>query len=106
MRFGLPEIFVLLIILLPLVGGLWLWRSLGKRARRFGYSSTSKYLRMAPRSDAERRDAADLALRGMVWCGLGLVFAPCVLIGLVPLFYGSRKLTYASLGLGLVDDAE
>ena len=26
------------------------------------------------------------------------------LVGLVPLFYGGRKLVYASMGLGLVDD--
>jgi hypothetical protein len=37
---------------------------------------------------------------------LGLIFAPLVLVGLVPLFYGGRKLVYASMGLGLVDDGE
>jgi hypothetical protein len=35
-----------------------------------------------------------------------LIFAPFVLIGLIPLFYGGRKLVYASMGLGLVDDAD
>jgi hypothetical protein len=29
---------------------------------------------------------------------LGLIFAPLVLVGLVPLLYGGRKLVYASLG--------
>lgn len=39
-------------------------------------------------------------------CLLGLLFAPIVLVGLIPLFYGGRKLMYASMGLGLVDDAD
>src|SRR5215213_1918164 len=78
----------------------------GKRAKRFGYESTRAYLHSAPRSDAEKRDAADLALKGLVFCVLGVVFSPFVLVGLIPLFYGGRKLVYASMGLGLVEDAE
>ena len=27
-------------------------------------------------------------------------------LGLIPLFYGGRKLVYASMGLGLVDDGD
>jgi hypothetical protein len=77
-----------------------------RRAKRFGYPSMGTYLRAAPRSDAEKRDAADLALRGLVFCVLGLVFSPFILIGLIPLFYGGRKLVYASMGLGLIDDAD
>ncbi len=45
-------------------------------------------------------------LKGLVFCVLGLLFPPFVLVGLVPLFYGGRKLLYASMGLGLVDDPE
>ena len=37
---------------------------------------------------------------------LGLLFPPLVLVGLMPLFYGGRKLVYASMGLGLVDDGD
>ena len=77
-----------------------------RRAKRFGYLSTSAYLRAAPRSDAEKKDAADLALKGLVFCVLGVLFPPFILIGLIPLFYGGRKLVYASMGLGLVDDAD
>ena len=62
------------------------------------------YLRAIPKSDAERRDAADLALKGLVICVLGLFFAPIALPGVVLLFYGGRKLVYAMLGLGLIDD--
>jgi hypothetical protein len=79
---------------------------LRRRSQRFGYPSARAYLRAAPRSDAEKRDAADLALRGVVFCALGLLFPPAVLVGLIPLFYGGRKLVYASMGLGLVDDAD
>ena len=38
-------------------------------------------------------------------CLLGLVFPPLLLIGIFPLFYGTRKVAWASMGLGLVDDA-
>jgi hypothetical protein len=70
------------------------------------YPSTRAYLRAAPRSDAEKRDAADLALKGFVCCVLGLLFPPLVLVGLLPFFYGGRKLVFASMGLGFVDDAD
>ena len=105
--FGIPELIMIAIIAVPVlavlaaVPFLFLLR---RRARRFGYTSTVAYLRAAPRSDAEKRDAADLAFKGLAWCVLGIVFAPCVLIGIVPLFYGGRKLVFASMGLGLVDD--
>jgi hypothetical protein len=81
-------------------------RRVRRRAKRFGYPSTRAYLRAAPRSDEEKRDAADMALKGLVLCVLGVLFPPFVLLGLVPLFYGGRKLVYASMGLGLVDDAD
>jgi len=108
---GVPELLalgpLLFILVVPVVGVILLYRLLtGRRARRFGYESTRAYLRAAPRSDEEKRDAADLALRGVVLCLLGLLFTPFVLVGLIPLFYGGRKLVYASMGLGLVDDAE
>jgi hypothetical protein len=109
-RFGVPELFILAVILavvavVPVAIGLFA-RLVSRRAKRFGYPSTGAYLRAAPRSDAEKRDAADLALRGVAFCVLGLLFSPFVLIGLIPLFYGGRKLVYASMGLGLVDDAD
>jgi hypothetical protein len=98
---GIPEI-----VFLPVVAGVALAIPARRRAKRFGYDSMSAYLRAVPRTDEERRDAADLALKGVVLCILGVIFAPLVLIGLMPLFYGGRKLAYASLGLGLVDDSD
>ena len=107
---GIPELIFGSIVFGPIilgVGALLLFRAtLPKRAKRFGYPTTGAYLRSAPRSDGEKRDAADLALRGLVLCLVGLLFPPFVLVGLIPLFYGGRKLVYASMGLGLVDDPD
>ena len=103
---GVPELLILVVLGAPLLA-LFVWPAVvRRRARRFGYPSTRAYLRATPRSDPERRDAADLALKGAVFCLLGLLFAPFVLVGLVPFFYGGRKLMYASMGLGLVDDPD
>lgn len=108
--FGLGWGFPVLFVLVPLViVGLALlaFRVVcRRRARRFGYASAGAYLRAAPRTDEEKRDAADMALKGGVICVLGMIFPPFILVGLVPLFYGGRKLVYASMGLGLVDDAD
>ena len=82
------------------------WRGYRRKAHRLGYGSLGDYLRAAPQTDEERRDAVDLALKGVVICLLGLLFPPLLLIGLFPLFYGARKIAYSSMGLGLVDDAD
>ena len=104
---GVPELVIVFVLFgIPLVGAAFVVMLLRSRATRLNYPSTGAYLRAAPRSDAEKQDAADLVLKGLVFCVLGLLFPPFVLVGLVPLFYGGRKLLYASMGLGLVDDAD
>lgn len=107
---GVPEFIILGAVLVPVallvLLVVWFVATARRRARRLGYASAAAYLRAAPRSDWEKRDAADLALKGVVLCILGLLFPPFVLVGLVPLFYGGRKIVYASLGLGLVDDGD
>lgn len=80
-------------------------RRLRRQSQRFGYASTHDYLRAAPRSDEEKRDAVDLAVKGLVICFVGLIFPPIILVGAFPLFYGARKMAYSSMGLGLVDDS-
>lgn len=95
---------VLLLALLALVAWMVLRPHL-RASRRFGYDSPGDYLRAAPVTDEEKRDAVDLTMKGVVVCLLGLLFAPLILIGLVPLFFGARKVAYGSMGLGLVDDA-
>jgi hypothetical protein len=106
MKIGIPELIILAIIGLPVIVALAGWVGFPRRAKRFGYPGTVAYLRAAPRSDDEKRDAADLALKGLGCCVLGVLFPPLVLVGLVPLFYGGRKFIYASMGLGLVDDPD
>jgi hypothetical protein len=103
---GGPELLILgLVIPIPIAIGIFA-AMVHRRARGFGYASTWGYLQAAPRSDAEKRDAVDLALKGLACCVLGLLFPPFLLIGLLPLFYGGRKVVYASMGLGLIDDAD
>lgn len=107
MGFGIPELMILIMVgIVPVSAAIVVFASLVRRARRLGYASTGAYLRATPRSDAEKRDAADLALKGLVICLLGLLFPPVILVGLIPLFYGGRKLVFASMGLGLVDDPD
>jgi len=77
-----------------------------RKARRAGYASFSAYLAATPTTDAEKRAAADLALKGVVICFLGLFFPPLILVGLVPLYFGARKVIHVSMGLGLVDDID
>ena len=106
----MPELVILGVVVLPLIAGIVavvriLLRQ-ARKARHYGYPSLGAYLRAAPRTDEERRDAVDLALKGLVICLVGLIFPPLVLIGLFPFFYGARKLVYASLGLGLLDDGD
>ena len=103
--FGIPLFFLLLLVLV-VAGIVMVLRLLSRRAQEFGYPSRAAYLRAAPRTDAEKRDAVDLTLRGVALCVLGVLFAPFVLVGLIPLFYGGRKVVYASMGLGLVDDPD
>ena len=107
--FGFVELFFGSVLLAFVVGLVIvvrvLWRQ-WRMARVFGYPSLNAYLRAAPRTDEERKAAADMALVGLVVCLLGVMFPPLLLVGLFPFFYGSRKLLYASLGLGLADDAE
>jgi hypothetical protein len=103
---GVPELVILVPLGIVVAAVARFLLEFRRRARELGYGSTRAYLRAAPRSDPEKRDAADLALKGLVWCLLGLIFPPFILIGLLPLFYGARKVVYASMGLGLVDDPD
>ncbi|GEM_PF-3255014 len=76
------------------------------QAQRLGYPSLSAYLSASPRTDEEKREAVSMGLVGLILCLLGLILPPFMLIGLFPLFYGARKVAWASMGLGLVDDAD
>lgn len=51
-----------------------------RKARRAGYASLRAYLPATPKTDAEKRAAADHALKGVVICFLGLLFPPLILV--------------------------
>ena len=98
--------FLISLVVAAAVVVVLIFRRWPRKAREAGYPSLVAYLGAAPRTDQERRDAADLALKGLVLCLLGLLFPPVLLAGLIPFFYGTRKLVYASMGLGLADDPD
>jgi hypothetical protein len=77
----------------------YLWR---RRVQRRGYPGLLAYVRELPRSDDERLDAVELALKGAALCILGILFPPFIVVGLVPLYYGARKV--AAWRLGLIGD--
>jgi hypothetical protein len=109
MWFGLVEMFLLGVLLVLLIATgvvIGLIRSQRRKARERGFPTLGAYLRAVPVTDEEKKDAVDLALKGLVICILGLLFPPFLLVGLFPFFFGARKMVYASMGLGLADDAE
>lgn len=71
-----------------------------------GYATLGDYLRAAPRTDAEKREAVEMAMQGVVLCVLGFVFPPLLLVGIFPLYYGGRKIGYSTMGLGFMDDTD
>jgi len=95
--------FAVFIFLVPAIAvAIWM-RAAG---RRLGYTGILQYLRAVPYTDAQRRDAVNLCLLGFIICALAFHVPPLVLVGIFPLFYGSRKVLYSVMGLGLVNDAD
>lgn len=89
----------LLLVVLPLAFFLLpilIWRG---RLRRQGYPGLRAYLRELPRTDEEKLDAVELTLKGLMLCLLGLLFPPILIIGVVPLYFGRRKLAAVQLGI-------
>ena len=80
-------------------------QSYRRQATDFGYGSLIDYLRAVPSTDNEKRHAVDMAMQGFVLCVLGLALPPLLLIGVFPLYFGGRKISYSMMGLGLIDDA-
>lgn len=108
MAMSMATLIILVALVATLLAGLFVFKLVGtyrQKAIKAGYGSLGEYLRSAPRSDEEKRESVDLVLKGLVICILGILFPPLVLIGVVPLYYGARKLAFGSMGFGLVDDA-
>ena len=94
----------LLLVVLPLVFFLLpilIWRG---RIRRQGYPSLRAYLREMPRTDEEKLDAVELTLKGSMLCLLDMLFPPIIIIGLVPLYFGLRKLAAVRLGIKSLEE--
>ena len=94
-------ILILVVLLLVLTLMVSLFISLRKRGRGLGYEGPFEYLRAIPATDEQRRDGIDLALQGLVTCLLGVLLPLLLLVGLVPLYYGGRKVLASWLGVGL-----
>ena len=86
------------VFLVPVV----IWR---RNVRTRGYPGLLAYLRELPQTQEEKMDAIELTLKGVVICALGLLIPPLVLVGLVPLYYGARKLASVTLGIKAAGDA-
>ena len=81
-------------------------KKLRQNATAAGYPGVGAYLRAVPRNDEEKRQAVDLALKGVILCALGLFFPPMILLGVVPFYYGSRKLILVWLGLDILAEID
>lgn len=81
-------------------------RKLRRNAAAAGYPGVGAYLRAVPRNDEEKSQAVDLALKGVVLCALGLFFPPLILVGVLPFYYGSRKLILVWLGLDILAEID
>ena len=95
-------VMVLLVVLL--VWSLIAVSRTRQRARQAGFKRVSDYMLAVPRNDREKREAVNMAFRGLALCLVGIVFAPLLLLGVFPLYYGGRKVTLALLGTDLLAD--
>lgn len=95
---------VLLVLLVALVWSLIAVIRTRQRAREAGFKRVSDYMLAVPRNDREKREAVNMAFRGLALCVLGIVFAPLLLLGVFPLYYGGRKIILTLLGMDLLAD--
>jgi len=95
---------VLVLLVVVLVWSLIAVARTRQRAHQAGFSRVSDYMLAVPRNDQEKREAVNMAFRGLALCLVGVVFAPLLLLGVFPLYYGGRKITLALLGMDLLAD--
>jgi hypothetical protein len=98
-------VFGIVVVLYILVRSLIALGRTRKRALQAGFKRISDYMLAAPRNDQEKREAVDMAFRGLAICVVGIaIFEPLILFGVFPLYYGARKITLAVLGMDLIVD--
>lgn len=103
---GLVLLALLVAIVVPGAIVIFVVRRLRQNAAAAGYPGVGAYLRAVPRNDEEKRQAVDLALKGLILCALGLFFPPMILVGVIPFYYGSRKLILVWLGLDILAEID
>jgi len=101
--FTTAGILITLVLIWWIVSAVTKWR---RKAHEAGYPSLSAFLRATPHTDGERKEAVDLALKGLVLLLIGFLFPPLLLIAVFPLYFGVRKVAYWSVGVGLFDERE
>ena len=80
-------------ILLLAVGVLVLFQTWRIHIRHRGYCGIVDYLLKVPQTDDQKLDAIGLTLKGVILCVVGWSFcAPIVLLGVIPVYCGVRKL--------------
>jgi hypothetical protein len=96
---GIVGGFVLVAVVVAiLIGLVWLPLRIWRRSvQRRGYPELKVYLREVPQTPEKKLDAVELTLKGLVICIMGLIFPPLSLVGLVPFYYGARKLAAMTL---------
>ena len=95
---------VMVLLVVVLVWSLIAVSRTRQRASQAGFKRVSDYMLAVPRNDQEKREAVNMAFRGLALCLVGIVFAPLLLLGVFPLYYGGRKVTLALLGTDLLAD--
>jgi hypothetical protein len=96
--------FILVFLLIVLVWSLVAIGRTRQRARQAGFKGIRDYMLAVPRNDREKREAVNMAFRGLALCLIGIVLTPLLLLGLPPLYYGGRKITLVLLGTDLLAD--
>lgn len=77
-----------------------------RRAREAGYSGIHEFMMAVPRNEQEKREAVNMAFRGLALCLVGIVLTPLLLLGVPPLYYGGRKVALSLMGTDLLADDE
>jgi hypothetical protein len=99
------QVFVVLFLMAAVILlVVWVGRTiLARKARGFDFETVRSYLSAVPQTEAQMLDATDLALKGLVMTVLGILFAPLMFVGLLPLYYGFRKLILVQMNVALTD---
>ncbi len=100
---GAYVLFMIVLTVVLVVLLLVRWRP---RILRAGYPGLYAFLHCVPRTDAQKRDALDLTLRGLVLFIVGAVLQPLWVIGAFLFYYGIRKFCMIWMGLEILEGTD